>query len=76
MTQIVIDFEMREKLLQSNLVELVDGSGMVLGSFISYRQSPPNPNLIPPISEEEWTRLHAEPGIYSTEQVLERLRSL
>ena len=75
MTQIVIDTEMREKLLQSTLVEFVDDSGMVLGSFISYRQSPADPSLIPPISEEERKRLHSEPGIYTTEQVLERLRS-
>ena len=40
MTQIVIDQEMREKLLESTFVELVDDSGTVLGSFISYRQSP------------------------------------
>ena len=76
MTQIVIDKQMREKLLQSNLVEFVDDSGMVLGSFISYRQSPSDPSLIPPISDDERQRLHSEPGIYTTEQVLERLRSL
>ena len=76
MTQIVIDQEMREKLLQSGSVELVDDSGMVLGSFISYRQTPFDPSLVPPITEEERKRLHSEPGLYTTEQVLERLRSL
>ncbi len=76
MTQIVIDQEMREKLLQSTFVELVDDSGAVLGSFVSYRQTPSDPSLIPPITEEERKRLHSQPGIYTTEQVLERLRSL
>lgn len=76
MTQIVIDQKLREKLLQSNLVEFVDDSGRVLGSFISYQESPSDPSLIPPISAEERRRLHSEPGIYTTEQVLERLRSL
>ena len=76
MTQIIIDQEMREKLLQSGSVELVDDSGMVLGSFISYRQTPFDPSLVPPITEEERKRLHSEPGLYTTEQVLERLRSL
>lgn len=76
MTQIVIDQKLREKLLQSSFVELVDDSGMVLGSFVSYRQTPSDPSLIPSITEEEQKRLRSEPGIYSTEQVLERLRSL
>jgi uncharacterized protein YneF (UPF0154 family) len=76
MTQIIIDSELREKLLQSTIVELVDDAGTVLGSFISYRQTPSDPNLIPPITEEERKRLHSEPGIYTTEQILERLRSL
>ena len=76
MTQIVIDQQMREKLLQSNLVEFVDDSGTVLGSFISYRPGPSDPSLVPPISDAERKRLHSEPGIYTTEQVLERLRSL
>lgn len=76
MTQIVIDQELREKLLQSKFVELVDESGTVLGSFIPYRQTPSDPSLVPPIDEDERKRLHSEPGIYTTEQILERLRSL
>ncbi|MCX7422460.1 MAG: hypothetical protein NT013_23350 [Planctomycetia bacterium] len=76
MTQIVIDPEMREKLLQSNLVEFVDESGAVLGSFISYGQGPSAPSLIPAISDEERKRLYSETGMFTTEQVLERLRSL
>lgn len=76
MAQIVIDQELRDKLLQSTFVELVDDSGRVLGSFISYRDASIDPSLIPPISEEERQRLHSEPGIYSTEQLLDRLRSM
>jgi hypothetical protein len=76
MTQIVIDQNLREKLLHSTFVEFVDDSGMVLGSFVSYRQAPSDPSLIPPITEEEQKRLRSEPGIYSTEQVLKRLHSL
>jgi hypothetical protein len=75
MTQIVIDQKLREKLLQATCVELVDDSGTVLGSFIPYRQTPSDPSLIPLITEEERKRLHAEPGIYTTEQVLQRLRN-
>ncbi len=76
MTQIVINQELREKLLQSTIVEFVDDTGMVLGSFISYRQTPSDLSLIPSITEEERKRLHSEPGIYTTEQVLDRLQSL
>ena len=57
-------------------VELVDDSGVALGSFVSYPHTPSDPSLIPPITEEEQKRLRAEPGLYSTEQVLDRLRRL
>lgn len=76
MTRIVIDKELSEKLLQSTFVEFVDDSGTALGSFISYTQTPCDPSRIPVISDDERKRLHAEPGIYTTEQVLQRLRSL
>jgi len=76
MTQIVIDQKLRDKLLQSTFVELVDDSGTVLGSFVSYPQTPSDPSLIPPITEVEQRRLRSEPGIYSTAQLLERLRGL
>ena len=76
MTQIVIDKDLREKLLQSTFVEFVDDSGTALGSFISYTRTPSDPSRIPPITDEERKRLHSEPGIYTTEQVLEHLQSL
>ena len=76
MTQILIAKELRDKLMQSQFAELVDDTGTVLGSFVSFRSTPADPSLEPPISEEERQRLYAEPGVYTTEQVLERLRSL
>ncbi|HLQ46783.1 MAG TPA: hypothetical protein VK137_18710 [Planctomycetaceae bacterium] len=76
MTQILVDKELRDKLMQSQFAELVDDTGTVLGSFVSFRSKPADPSLEPPISEEERRRLYAEPGVYTTEQVLERLRSL
>ena len=76
MTQIVIDKELREKLLQSPSAEFVDDTGMVLGSFVSRPPVAYPPGVVPPMSDEERQRRLAEPGIYSTEQVLEHLRSL
>jgi len=76
MTQIVIDKELREKLLQSGRVEFVDDSGVVLGAFVSRPPVTYPPGVVPPMSDEERKRRLAEPGIYSTEQVFEHLRSL
>ena len=76
MTQIVVNKEMRDKLLQSKAVEFVDDTGAIIGEFISRRPVAYPPGVIPPISDEERQRLLAEPGIYTTEQVLEHLRSL
>ena len=76
MTRIVVDKELRERLLQSKSVEFVDDSGVVLGSFISRPPMAYPPGVIPPMSDEERQRRLAEPGIYTTEQVFEHLRSL
>ena len=76
MRKIVVDKELREKLLESHFVELVDDTGTVLGSFMPFEPRPMDPSLIPPMTEEERRRLYTEPGIYTTEQVLEQLRSL
>ena len=76
MTQIVVDKTTRERVLESDVIEVVDESGAVLGMFHPFLQPPYDPSLIPPITDEERQRLYAQPGIYSTEQVLERLRSL
>ena len=76
MTRIVVDKELRERLLQSKSVEFVDDSGVVLGSFISRPPMAYPAGVIPPMSDEERQRRLAEPGIYTTEQVFEHLRSL
>lgn len=76
MTQIVVDREMREKLLQSRTVEFVDDSGVVLGSFVSRPPIAYPPGVVPPMDDEERQRRLAEPGTYTTEQVFEHLRSL
>ena len=76
MTQIVIDKELREKLLQSPSAEFVDDTGMVLVAFVSRPPVAYPPGVVPPMSDEERQRRLAEPGIYTTEQVLEHLRSL
>ena len=76
MTQIVVDKELREKLMQSQFAEFVDDTGTVLGSFVSFLPKPMESDGAPPISDEERKRLYAEPGIFTTDQVLDRLRSL
>ena len=69
---------MREKMLQSvDGAEFVDDSGTIVGSYI-----PPLPPSYdsqwrpPPMSAEEYQRRLAEPGIYTTTEVLEHLRSM
>lgn len=73
MIRIVIDRELQEQLLKEALVELVDETGKPIGSFMPFGKSTCDPSLIPPISPEEHARLMAEPGIYATADVLERL---
>ena len=76
MTQIVVSRELSEKLVQSDMAELVDDTGTVLGSFVSFLPHPIDPSLVPPISEEAHQRLMLSPGKHSTEEVLAYLRSL
>ena len=76
MTRIVVDRDLREKLLHSGAAEFVDDSGVVLGSFVSRPPAAYPPGVVPPMSDEERQRRLAESGIYSTEQVFEHLRSL
>lgn len=76
MTRIVVDKELRDKLLQSRTAELVDDAGVILGSFVSRPPVAYPPGVVPPMSDEERQRRLAEPGINTTEQVLEHLRSL
>ena len=78
MTQVLIDRTLRDKWLQlQDGAELIDDTGSVVGSYI-----PPLPLSYdsqwrpPPMSAEEYQRRLAEPGIYTTAEVLEHLRSL
>ena len=77
MTQIVVDRAMRDKMLQAtDGAELVDDFGTVIGTFL-----PPLPQshaagwMPPPLSEDELQRILSGPR-YTTEEVLEHLRSL
>ncbi|MBC7815427.1 MAG: hypothetical protein IAG10_00845 [Planctomycetaceae bacterium] len=77
MTQILVDREMRDKMLRSlDGAEFVDDTGTVVGSYV-----PPLPPsyapkwMPPPLSAEELERALSGPR-YSTEEVLEHLRSL
>ena len=77
MTQILVDRTMREKMLQSaNGAEFVDDSGAFLGIYVPSLPPSYDPSWRPPpLSEEELQRALAGPR-YSTEEVLEHLRSL
>jgi hypothetical protein len=77
MPRIIIDDEMREKLKGAReAVQVVDLDGNLLGTFRPIDVPPYDPSLIPPISEEELRRRTAEPGGYTTEEVLKHLESL
>jgi hypothetical protein len=77
MNRVIVDAELLGKLRNlSELVELCDDRGRVLAQVV------PSPNLQdydptePPMSEEELARREASDKWYSTEEVLQRLRSL
>ena len=78
MTQILVDRAMRDKMLQSvEGAEFVDDTGAIVGSYIPPLPPSYNPRWRPPpMSDEEYQRCLAEPGIYTTAEVLEHLRSL
>ena len=77
MTQIVVDPLMREKLRDAiDGIEFVDQNGKVLGTFCALLQPPYDPQWIPPMDEAEMERRANEPGVYTTEEVLQHLRSL
>ena len=78
MTKITIPNEITSQLLNGlinsrNGVQLCDASGLTLGYFT------PSPDLIlepPPLSEEELDRRETEGPFYTTQEVLDHLRSL
>jgi hypothetical protein len=77
MPQIIIDDQLREKLKAAReAVQIVDQDGYILGTFRPIDVPPYDPSLIPPISTEELRRRTAEPGGFTTEEVLKRLERL
>jgi hypothetical protein len=71
MTQIMIDAQVRSKLMNlSSVLELVDETGRVLGVF-----TPRTPKE-PQISEEELNRREHEQESFSTAEVLAHLEKL
>ena len=77
MTQLTIDQSTSEKLRAANeVVQIVDEKGCLLGTFKPAHLPPYDPSLIPPISEEELRRREQEPGGFTTEEVLEKLKEL
>ena len=77
MTQILVDRTMRDKMLQSvDGAEFVDDTGKFLGTYVPPLPPSYDPSWRPPpLSGEELQRALAGP-YYSTEEVLEHLRSL
>jgi hypothetical protein len=76
MTQITIDDATRERLRSAReTVQLVAADGEVLGTFKPLDVPPYDTSLIPPISAEELHRRAAEPGGYTTDEVLRHLES-
>lgn len=77
MTQIVINRQAGDQLqsVQDEVVVLSE-DGRVLGVFHPVLQPPYPPELIPPVSDEEMERAYADPRRYTTEEVLQHLRSL
>lgn len=77
MTQVVLDPETRDSLRSAlDPVDLVDENGQLLGMFCPVLQPPYNAALIPPISPAERAARMAEPGQFTTEDVLRHLKGL
>ena len=77
MTQLLLDATLPERIRKTrDLVEIVDDAGHVVGMFCPIVPTPYDPSWIPPISDEERKRRRSQPGVYSTEEVLQHLESL
>lgn len=75
MTKVVLDAQLRSKLLDLNQpCMLCEESGRVVGTFIPVG-SPPNGYSEPPLTEDEWRRREQGPG-YTTDEVIARLEQL
>ena len=77
MTQIVLDARLQEQLRDTDdAVEFVDEAGNLVGLFCRMTSRPYDPKLIPALSDEERRHRAAQPGKYTTDEVLQHLRSL
>ncbi|MEQ8847394.1 hypothetical protein [Botrimarina sp.] len=81
MVRITIDDDLKQKLLSSTageVVELVDGSGRIVGRVLpdSFQPGPPLSAATPDYSDDELDQLAAYDGpAISTEELLERVRA-
>ena len=77
MTQIVVDAQTKDEVLrETNVVEVVDAQGNMLGFFRPMRRPSSDSASIPTLTEAELDRRAAQPGKYTTDEVLQHLRSL
>lgn len=76
MTRVVLDAEMRDKLLGlAQPLDLCDERGKVLGIFTPLTDREVAERARPPITAEELARRRSEPD-YSTDEVLDYLENL
>ncbi len=77
MTQFVVDSTLRERLRTAReSIEFVDDSGHTLGVFCPMLPPPYDASLVPVITDDERRARLAQPGKYSTAEVLRHLESL
>ncbi len=77
MTQMVVDSVLQERLRTTReTIEFVDDDGHVLGVFCPMLPPPYDVSLVPVLSDEERRMRMAQPGKYSTSEVLRHLESL
>jgi len=76
MTRLVVETEIRRKLLDLNQrLDFCDESGRLLGTFIPTSERLAAERARPPISKEELQRRRNEPD-YTTDEVIAHLESL
>lgn len=77
MTRLVVDAALLNKLGNlSDMIELCDDGGRVLAQVVPSPSSDEYDLSEPPISESELARREASDKWYTSEQVLQRLRTL
>ncbi len=77
MTRITIDVQTGDKLIAAGeIVELVDETGRVIGTFQPVPVPPYDSSLIPPVDPAERDRRAAESGGFTTEEVIKHLENV